>query len=470
MIKKFEGNYEKYIFIIFQVISVLTVLVCIIKNDVQEKSFLAFLPLGFFTCSLIFYKNYFYIMENIPLLFIQGLYFVRLTILPLLYSFNTDMQLFEGSVSITNSFNHACLLMLYEFFAVQFVIYLYMHVVRHRKNRITSWYVPINITACIIIILALIILCITFVFPQYAINFKTIFKLSDAGFTLADESVGYTTGTIGRVIKTLYSMGFQILRVLFPAYIIHKLYKRNPENKWITFFLIVFCILQFMFLTSTFAEAIISCLAIILYYIVLYPKKKKNAFIFLCISTIGMVFLYFVVRYFVNTTTGLYHKDSGPIIYAAQIINAYFTGIDNVAATFNILDGNQGEAFSSDVIGAIPFNSTLFGGHGNKLQYFFNKSNHSYGQIPPTIGAGYYYFGTVLSPIISMLFVYMSLRYYEKSLKCDTSLKYIALIFSSMIFALGTVMYSPAITLSWYLGWGIPLIIITTFIYKQNYS
>lgn len=43
----------------------------------------------------------------------------------------------------------------------------------------------------------------------------------------------------------------------------------------------------------------------------------------------------------------------------------------------------------------------------------------AYGQIPPTIGAGYYYFGFILAPIISILFVKLSLVYYDKAQKIN---------------------------------------------------
>lgn len=176
-----------------------------------------------------------------------------------------------------------------------------------------------------------------------------------------------------------------------------------------------------------------------------------------------MLVLYFVVRYFVNTTVGLYSKDNGAMSYAAQIINAYFTGVDNVAAIFNIPSGHESEAFRVGVLGAIPFNSTLFGNRGNKLQYFYNLYNSSYGQIPPTIGTGYYYFGTILSPVITGLFVILSMRYYKKAENMEASLRYVAVVFCSIVFALGTVMYSPSITLSWYFSWGIPMLLLTLF-------
>ena len=133
------------------------------------------------------------------------------------------------------------------------------------------------------------------------------------------------------------------------------------------------------------------------------------------------------------------------------------------AAIFNVDKSFGKEAFKAGIIGAIPFNSTLFGDRGNKLQYYYNIYNRAYGQIPPTIGAGYYYFGFILAPIISILFVKLSLVYYDKAQKINKSIKYISEIFCSITFALGTVMYSPSITLAWFFSWGIPMLILTSF-------
>jgi oligosaccharide repeat unit polymerase len=257
-------------------------------------------------------------------------------------------------------------------------------------------------------------------------------------------------------------MSFQIIRILLPAYIIRSVCKKNASPKLAFAVLIVFCLLQFFFLTSTFAEAIVACLAIILYYLHLFPSKKKKIIMLIGISTIGIMIVYFAVRYF-SKNSSIYDKSSGPILYMAQIISAYFTGPDNVAAIFNVDKSFGKEAFKAGIIGAIPFNSTLFGDRGNKLQYYYNIYNRAYGQIPPTIGAGYYYFGFILAPIISILFVKLSLVYYDKAQKINKSIKYISEIFCSITFALGTVMYSPSITLAWFFSWGIPMLILTSF-------
>mgnify|MGYP004651068005 CR=1 FL=1 len=458
-----KKNYGQLIFLLFEIIAIFTSFICFYKVDLKSKMLLGVLPLGYFLISLLFYKNFGYITNNISKLMVVSLFFVRLVILPFLYAGNIDAQLFEGRNLVESHFSKACLLMVYEYFAVNTALFFYEHKRERRKWHIKHIVSNTDISKGLVICLAIYVLGIAFFLPQYSQSFQTIFSLGDINFTVASSKIEYSVGSLGRVLKTLFSMAVQLFRILFPALLMREAYKRNSNSRACTIWLVLGCALQFMFLTSTFAEAIVACLTLVMFYIKLYPSRKTKTFFFLGASTLGMLVFYFVVRYFVRTVGGLYSKEDGATNYAAQIINAYFTGVDNVAATFNIPSGHGAEAFYAGVIGAIPFNSTLFGNRGNKLQYYYNLYNSAYGQIPPTIGAGYYYFGALLSPAVTVFFIVLSMRYYKKAEKMEASLRYVAVIFCSVTFALGTVMYSPSIALAWYFGWGIPMLVLTLF-------
>lgn len=298
--------------------------------------------------------------------------------------------------------------------------------------------------------------------PQYGATFKNVFQLNEADFTVANKNE-YMIGSFGRVLRTLYSLSFQLIRILFPAYLMRKSFERKAKSKDTVLVLIVGCFLQFMFLTATFAEAIIACLTLILYYVHLYPYTRKKLFVFLISCTAGMFLLYFGIRYTVGNGGGLYSKDEGIIYYATEILNAYFTGVDNVAAMFNVPKELGKDALKADIIRSIPFNSTLFGDVGKTLQQYYNEANLAYGQIPPTIGCGFFYFGGFLAPIISVMFVVLGLRYNEIAERRKGSLRYVSSIYCSIVFSLGTVMCSWAITLQLYFSCGLFLLLITRY-------
>lgn len=449
--------------VFFRVTSFLAFILCLINDLVDKKEVLFLIPLSFFLMTFLFKKNYQNITDNIPKLMILAMYWVRNVVLIAIYSFTSEYTLFEGSVSIDQYTFQASLLLVYEFFIANIVIYLFEHTRHKTKKRITIKSSSFDLSNIAIIGIFCFILGISFLKPQYASSFKTILNLGDSEFTIAYLPNEYNVGSIARIFRTLYSLCFQIFRILFPAYLLLKIYKKKRDSVLVKPLLVLMCVAQLFFLTSTFAEAIVSCFTLILFYIKLYPEKQKKTFFMLFISSAGLIILYFTVRFFVNTGPGLYNKNEGISLYAGQIINAYFTGVDNVAAVFNVDRINIAEALKADLLGAIPFNNTFFGDIGKKLQYFYNYYNGAYGQIPPTIGAGYYYFGWFFSPIITALFINRSLHYNYLASSTTATLKYIPYIFCSVIFALGTVMYSPAITLQWFCSWGLIMMAITFF-------
>lgn len=453
---------NKGVLLVFEVLALVSFFFCITSVDLASKNMLFLMPISFFIISLLFHENY-HSINNISVLMIESLLLIRLVVLPFIYAFIPEIQLFEGKANVESYINKSSVLMSYECFCVNLSIFIYYNIKRKNDKKIKKPIIS-NIGIKLINYLAIFVLLLTVLFPNFRDDFKSILSLSDPDFTVASERVVYNIGTVTRILKTLYSLSFQIIRVLFPASVINALYHKNNNSKVISYITFLSCVLQFFFLTSTFAEAIVSCMAILLYYLSLYPERRKKTYKILGVSTIGMVVLYFTVRYFSNPNNNMYRNGDGPLPYIARIINAYFTGVDNVAAIFNIPPGNEIESVKAGLIGSIPFNSSIFGSRGNKLQYYYNNANRSYGQIPPTLGTGYYYFGSLLAPIITVAFVLLSVYFDERSQKEKGSLKYITHLFSCIVFALGTVMYSPSITLSWFMGWALPMMFLTSTI------
>ena len=187
------------------------------------------------------------------------------------------------------------------------------------------------------------------------------------------------------------------------------------------------------------------------------------------ITTVGIISLYFIVRY--SAGTSMYSNNTSLISYVARIVSAYFTGIENVAGCFRIEEGYEAETAISDFIGTIPFNSTFFGGwEGDKFQTYFNNANRSYGQISPAIGSGYYQFGWILSPIYVVIMLKLSMFHCDKAQKDKNSWRYAVNIFCCIVLALGLVMYNESIAFSWYFGWGIFMFLVLKFTNKDEFS
>ena len=448
-----------FVYMAFLAISFFAILVCLVANTYESKKWLFIIPLGYFVINLVFVGNFKGLDLNVPKFIVQALYFIRLALLPMLYPISGLDKLFEGSISIDGNFTAACLIMVYEYFAVQFVLWIFPYFKKDKLRVSAEKRYNINFCGKIILGISFFVFIIAVFFPELGANFKTILQLAEEDFTIG-ETVDFELGTIGRIVHTLFVFLVQIIRVLLPAFLMYYVYKRKPEGSYVKFLMLLFCVLQFFFLTSTFAEAIVSSIVLVLFYMNLYPNRVKKSLVLLMAGSVGVICLFFVVRFFARPSDSLYGTES-PIAYMATIINAYFTGVDNVSAALNVPNGLKWETIRAELLGAVPFNSTLFGNVGNKFQHYFNSTNLSYGQIPPTIGMGCYYFGIVFAPVLSILSVIASQVFFKAAERNKGTMNFVSMIFCSIVFALGTVMYSYAISLQWFLSWGIFLIIIT---------
>lgn len=449
-----------------QIVTLIILLITICGVSSVENSIL-FLPFAFFAVNLLFFSNYIRQNINLAKLIVFILYFVRLSVLPFLYYASGESRLYEGNIYISShNIQMAVYLMIYEYFVVQLTFFL------HENLKIKGWkfklsqnqkgynFFPIALFAMMLFTL------VVYVFlPEVRRSFKNIFMLNAEDFTISDYlASNEQIGSVRRIIATLFSVVFAMNRILLPAYLLVQAKNKCKSGMLI---LVISIIAQFIFITSTFAQSIVAALTIVLLFGHLYPQKKKFLFLMIGLSTVGIVSLYFLVRYSVGSS--MYSYKTSLLSYIAKIVSAYFTGVENIAGCFNVPKGVEFETAASDIIGSIPFNTTLFGGwNGDKFQTYFNIVNRSYGQISPAIGSGYYHFGWILSPVYVVIMLKLSIYYCEKARKDANPWRYAVDIFCGIVFSLGLVMYNEAIAFSWYFGWGILMLLVLKFTNKDE--
>ncbi len=431
-----------------------------------EKSSIGWLPLGYMLVNTLFFCNFNQFYYNPSKVLIFTMTFIRLVVLPGLYLPCIDLQLFKGHASVINSFESATYLMLYEYFGLHLMIFIYDRFLSKKRAVCKNTGKYKNYCGYILLFIMAYLLLVILFFPERLSTYKTILTLTDPEFTTV-QKLELAIGGLKRSLFTLFNFLLQIFRILGPVYILEWIHRKKPQSVLTTWVLVLSCVLQFFCLTSTFAEALVSCLTISLAYLYLYPTHIKRVFFSFSVFCIGMGGVFFLVRFLIMPDT-MYNSTMDTIIHFAGKVNAYFTGIDNVAAIFNIPDGHQLETLKVGLLGAIPFNTTLMGNLGNRLQYYFNFYNMGMGNIPPTIGSGYYFLGAPLAPIFTMVFVGLSLKYNDWAKTASNVLKQASLQFCSIVFALGTVMYGAAITMVLYVSWGIPMICLTAFAIREQ--
>ena len=156
--------------------------------------------------------------------------------------------------------------------------------------------------------------------------------------------------------------------------------------------------------------------------------------------------------------------------YFSKVLNAYFSGIPNTGGTIKLTfePGELIKYFFCDYFQSIPFGNTIFGVSDVSFQNYFNAYNHTYGQIPTTIGVGYLYFGALLSPLYSVLFSYLTYRFGLLAKESRDIIRKGAFVFASLSCAMGIVMYYLQISLTSLGTVLIPILLISFMARKRQ--
>lgn len=447
---------------------IITSFVCAVWLFLFDHSFdnyknIAFLPIVFFLCSVIFVVIYKKLLKNVGLLCLHCLMYIRLVVTPFLMTlagYNSNFTKISE-----NNINNAITLMCYECVTVYFVLaFLVMRSSERDKNLkvIKSEYTlqfrrPNLIFQVIVSAMSFYCVVVWLFIPTCRDLYKTVFEFSDVAFTSAEYIISNeNVGSLTRSLQTLFKVFFDIVRIVVPMSILIY-FKRRGENPIISIVIgMGFAFLQLFFISQTTARAVLCAFLIIYFLSKLYPEYAKKIIWLAIVASLFVVGIYFAIRFIVGSRYG-----SDLIEYLSKIFGAYFGGVDNVAAGANIPEGHEASTFWASLYSAIPFNSTLFGLKVEKLQSIYNTVNLSFGQIPPMIVEGSYYFGTIFAPVLSCICAFGAYHFGERFSKTDSSWYLVSNLFLAILFAISIVMYNEEIILVWLLEWLLPLKILS---------
>lgn len=436
----------------------------------ENYAAIAWLPFVFALCSIVFANVYTQLGNNIGLLCLHCLMIIRLIITPIFMTQANFRSIYIGLDR--KAVDQAVLLLSYECVIVYFVLSRFA--ARSRKQLLASrletkefsinYQKPSAVFTLALFAMALYCLAVWVLIPNCRDFYKTVFDFSAEDFTTALYSTAEEeTGTVTRAALTLFKMAFDVVRLLLPMYFLIFLKRRGaPLRMSITIGLLLAAI-QFFFIDSTTAKSIICAFLLISFLARLYPAQSKKIVSTAAISVSVIIAVYFSIRFAVGSRYG---DDSTE--YVSKILNAYFAGIDNVAAGTRLPAGHESATFWGGLYSAIPFNSTLFGLRVKHLQTLFNDINGSYGQIPPMLTEGYYYFGTLFAPVLSGLYAALTYHFGEKFGRTNSAWYLVSDLFATVLFAIAIVMYNQEIALSWLTSWLIPLGLMSLLADKEK--
>lgn len=425
------------------------------------------LPLIFALYLLVYAKLFKSFFDNIGITMILGLLFVRLVLSPifmLLGGYNdkiTTNVYFNTSISIT--------LVAYETIAIMTALFLSAKKCPNKENKNNfsncSFYINRKYIG-VLFILVIIQVAIFIYTPGLLEGYRSIFDMNDPTFTHLEQAhitrkYGTSFGTKLSLVTGQYLM--KLLKLLLPNVIIIFINsrKRNKYRKLLSYFVLVG---QLFLVDGAIARSIIYILISFLLISYIYPYKRiKKIAKILIISSFSVVF-YWLFR------SNLVGREINE--YFSTIFNIYFSGVNIVSGSFNLPAdlGMRLQYFLYDFLKAIPYGNTIFALSETDSQIYFNLVNGVTGQIPTTIGSGYYYFGFILSPIYSIIFAVMAYKTGQKANETSNLISKIRYLFLTITFSMGIIMYNIPITLTNLFSVGIPMYIIEKFANrKRNY-
>lgn len=455
---------------IFSFLSVFCFLLLITDNNrpVCYES-LCILPLSFTIFSWIFYKIYFVIPSNMGISLIVILYFVRDVLSPLVMymgDYNSTI-----SVGINENTIYALFLVVYENLIV--FACLYFCVINNANSKVYELPNYKEITKkgkriyVILVITMLIVLtiCIHYT-PQLLISYRPITEINDQHFANMED--GYIVKKYGTSFSLKLSLviGNYIMRIallIVPATLIVLIH--NFKNNRITKYLaLIICFFPFLYIGGAIGRSLIYTICLILLRDSLYnPKSLNKHIVFVAMLGFIAIIVYWTTRDLENgfDYTGM-----------SKRFSSYFSSVNIVSGVYNLPRNIEYRFryFIFDYITTLPFGNTIFGTAGETtVQPFFNMYNDSQGQIPPTIAMGYYYFGSLLAPVYSVLFSLVAFRAGEK-IRCkdfDNPFQFARLMYTIFTFSMGIIMYNIEITMTNTLCILLPMAIMEKIAYEK---
>ncbi len=473
MIKKIKQDLVSFIVWIV-CIAVSLVATLIVLMDIERPlyyTWLFALPLVFAILSLVFFELYKILMKNVAVAVILILFFVRMVISPMFMTI--------GGYSVTITFNienntpKAILLVIYEAVAV-FITLFVLNLRRqkhHKKGNQNNKYLAIeNKIPKIKKIYTILLICTVFAFllclivvPQITEMYRTIFEISDESFTDFEDSYlvnMYADSFIKKFAIVTGTYLSRILLIAIPAYFVVAL-AHNPTKlkKVIAFFS---CFIPVFFIPGAIAKSLIYivCLLFLYNYMFNPGKSIEKMFVILAMGGIAVI-----VWWMFRSDLGVYETFS-------RRFSAYFSGVNVVSGAFNMPQKIEYKLryFIYDYTSTMPYGNTIFGISHETIQPFFNAYCQSSGQIPTTIGMGYYYFGPIFAPLYSVLFAGIAFvcgdklngSYKKNPIKC---IRYLLAIF---YFSMGIIMYNIEILFTNYFTIILPITIIEKIAYWRE--
>ncbi len=391
--------------------SIISVIECTNLPDGYEL--LILLPVSYLICFLFIISQLYIrkkIVENIPIVLTMVLLALRNIITPIFMVKDS----FVSSLGIPSAeyARRAIILTAYETIAISIAMYCFENktyiskrIKRIQLESISTYKMVLYFMVAICVVSFLII-------PEFRSQYYTIFTKDITH--LVHEETNYHVGSIMRIVATLSEVCMGAVRLIVPSSIIYHLAQKGETLR--NLFLSIICVLsQVLFMNDSNAFILMILVSQFLFLYRLFPKYHK-----LIVRSISCFSVTFLIVLYINRFSTDHYSNSFSLF-----LQSYVPSIANTAGIYNVEPKHSISQIFNDFFVAIPFKST-FGYKGNVLSTnnLWGTYNNIKGQIMPNVAQSYYYFGSILSPLLSCLCLYISIRINKNIKNEDNAIKY----------------------------------------------
>lgn len=420
------------------------------------------LPLMFSFIIFVFAKVIKGVLNNLGLTIILMLLFMRLVVSP----FFLFLGGYIGKIAINVNQNTqiSILLVIYETVAIISTLFLLISKEKQYTDNITDCakltFVINKKYISIIFVLVLFQIAIFIYTPEILEAYRSIFDIKNKNFTHLEYLHiirRYATSFPRRFSLVTGRYLMNLLKLIFPAAIILLINGKKKSNfrLYISYIVIL---TQFLMIDDAIARSFIYSTILFMLLNYIYSFDIKYIAKILILASIAVI-AYWIIRLRVS--------DYNFFQYFSINFNAYFSGVNIVSGSFNLPRNIELRLkyFLYDYLKSIPYGNTIFSLDDTDMAIFFNSANGTYGQIPTTIGSGYYYFGFLLAPIYSVIFTIMAYKMGVKLNRTSNLISKTRYLFLIITFAMGIIMYNIQITLTMIFSTAVPMYIIERIAY-----
>lgn len=456
-------------FILIEILTCISIIVILLRDNIEKYKNLVLLPISFFILSLMFSKIYKLIGKSITFTNLIALMFIKNVVTPTMMSLGNGF--FLSQTEIIDKMFSAIILEIYE----EIVIFgiLYFRYNRMKKYIKLSEKINYSISkekrkyiGVIGIVIILIILIILYFYPLLKIYNTTVIYGEVEDIVKYNQLQTLAKVTTPKFFYYLYMLCIDIIRWLGPLILICYCYtsKYKVYIKVLISFLII--IPSVILVTDTIAISIFIALSYSMVIVRLYPKYQQKIFLILSVIIGGLSSIFFILKNF-NSLIGINFDK------IAFIFQAYFSGPENVAIGLKISTNLTLKEIIGDIFKFIPYVSYFFKDFPSSngiFNYIYFGNSQVATQIIPMISQGERYFGIILAPIFTLVIINYIILNEIKGIKKRKILECIVSIITGVCLSMGSIMYNASLCLLLYLKYIFPIQIIIKIIQKISYK